>query len=122
MLFATIAWPEIDPVALQLGPLPIRWYALAYIAGLILGWAYARALVQRDAWWGGVARPSVASLDDLLVYAALGVVLGGLGSLFVPFFLVSMWNYSLMGPGPVLFYLAFLGLWSWHRMAIIWRW
>ncbi len=77
MLLATMVWPEIDPVALQLGPLPIRWYALAYIAGLILGWAYARALVQRPELWGTVARPSVASLDDLLVYAALGVVVGG---------------------------------------------
>ena len=77
MLLATMVWPEIDPVALQLGPLPIRWYALAYIAGLILGWAYARVLVQRAELWGTVPRPSVASLDDLLVYAALGVVVGG---------------------------------------------
>jgi phosphatidylglycerol:prolipoprotein diacylglycerol transferase len=77
MLVAALQWPEIDPVALQLGPVPIRWYALAYIAGLMLGWAYARALAAQDALWGAVKRPSVVSLDDLLVYAALGVVLGG---------------------------------------------
>ena len=37
MLPAVIAYPQIDPVAISLGPLPIRWYALAYIAGLLLG-------------------------------------------------------------------------------------
>ncbi len=57
--------------------MPIRWYALAYIAGLIIGWIYAGRLLQRDALWGAVRRPTVASLDDLLVYCALGVVLGG---------------------------------------------
>ena len=77
MLLADIAFPLIDAVAVQIGPLPIRWYALAYIAGLLGGWLYARALVQRDALWGAVPRPSAVALDDLLVYAALGVVLGG---------------------------------------------
>ncbi len=72
-----ILYPLIDPVAVWLGPLPIRWYALAYIAGLLGGWWYARRLVAEDALWGEDVRPSVASLDDLLVYAALGVVLGG---------------------------------------------
>ena len=77
MLPAVMAYPQIDPVAVSLGPLPIRWYALAYIAGLILGWAYARKLVRDDGLWGAIARPGVVSLDDLLVYAAVGVVLGG---------------------------------------------
>jgi phosphatidylglycerol:prolipoprotein diacylglycerol transferase len=75
-LFA-IAYPVINPVLIHVGPLPIRWYALAYIAGLILGWLYARALVARDALWNGAPRPSLKRLDDLLVYCALGVVLGG---------------------------------------------
>ncbi|MDE2115465.1 MAG: prolipoprotein diacylglyceryl transferase [Hyphomicrobiales bacterium] len=77
MVFAEIAYPRFDPVAVHIGPLPIRWYALAYIVGLLLGWAYARWLVRQDRLWGAVARPSVLSLDDLLVYAAIGVVLGG---------------------------------------------
>ena len=77
MLPAVIAYPQIDPVAISLGPLPIRWYALAYIAGLLLGWAYARKLAGEDRLWGEVPRPDVVSLDDLLVYAALGVVAGG---------------------------------------------
>jgi len=77
MLPAVIAYPQIDSVAISLGPLPIRWYALAYIAGLLLGWAYARKLVRDDRLWGALPRPDVLSLDDLLVYAALGVVAGG---------------------------------------------
>lgn len=72
-----IPFPQIDPVLIHIGPLPIRWYALAYIAGLFAGWFYARALVRNDAHWGGAARPPVASIDDLLVYAAFGVILGG---------------------------------------------
>lgn len=72
-----LTYPQIDPVLIHLGPFPIRWYALAYIAGLLLGWAYARALVRKDAYWGPVARPPAQALDDLLVYAALGVILGG---------------------------------------------
>ena len=39
-MLPVIAFPAIDPIALQLGPLAIRWYALAYITGLILGWRY----------------------------------------------------------------------------------
>ena len=77
MLPADIAYPLIDPVAFEIGPLPIRWYALAYIVGLIGGWWYARRLVAQDALWGAIARPTPASLDDLLVYVAFGVVLGG---------------------------------------------
>lgn len=75
-LFA-LPFPAIDPVLINLGPVPIRWYALAYIAGLLLGWWLARRLVAQESLWGLRERPSVESLDDLLVYAALGVVLGG---------------------------------------------
>ncbi len=75
-LFA-VPFPVINPVLVEIGPVPIRWYALAYIAGLILGWWLARRLVAQDSLWGKRLRPSVVSLDDLLVYAALGVVAGG---------------------------------------------
>ncbi len=77
MILLSIPYPAIDPVALWIGPLPIRWYALAYIVGLIGGWSYARRVAGRAAFWGATPRPAIASLDDLLVYCALGVVLGG---------------------------------------------
>ena len=77
VILLSIPYPRIDPVAVWLGPLPIRWYALAYIVGLVAGWLYARRVAARDAFWGPTPRPGVESLDDLLVYCALGVVLGG---------------------------------------------
>jgi phosphatidylglycerol:prolipoprotein diacylglycerol transferase len=75
-LFA-VPFPVIDPVLVEIGPLPIRWYALAYIAGLLLGLWLMRRLVAQERLWDGRVRPSIVSLDDLLVYAALGVVIGG---------------------------------------------
>ncbi len=73
----SLAYPIIDPVLIAIGPLPIRRYALAYIAGLVLGWAYARALVKQKAFWGGAAPLGPLAIDDLLLSAAMGVILGG---------------------------------------------
>ena len=69
--------PDFDPVAFSIGPILIRWYALAYIAGLLGGWYYMRRLAARTQLWGGLRRPTPEELDDLLVFAALGVVIGG---------------------------------------------
>ncbi len=70
-LFA-IPFPAFDPVAVELGPLVIRWYALAYLAGLLLGWWLARRLVRRPGW-----SLSPAFVDDFLFHATIGVVVGG---------------------------------------------
>ncbi len=72
-----IPFPKFDPVAIHLGPLDIRWYALAYIGGLLIGWFYARRLLSNDALWGPAPRLKPTDLDDLIVFIALGVVLGG---------------------------------------------
>jgi phosphatidylglycerol:prolipoprotein diacylglycerol transferase len=67
-----IAYPRLDPVLLRIGPLSIRWYALAYITGLVVGWRLVRRLVQ--------VAPRVATpeqVDDFLTWATLGVVVGG---------------------------------------------
>ena len=77
MPFLVLPFPVIDPVLVNIGPVPIRWYALAYIVGLAGGWWLARWLVRRDALWGTVPRPAPAELDDLLLYCALGTVVGG---------------------------------------------
>lgn len=67
-----LAYPEIDPVALALGPLKIHWYGLTYLAGIGIAWWMAAVRSKRP--WSPVAREQV---DDLIFYAALGVVLGG---------------------------------------------
>ncbi|MBV6656415.1 MAG: prolipoprotein diacylglyceryl transferase [Devosiaceae bacterium] len=73
-----IAFPVIDPVLVQLGPFAIRWYALAYIVGLVGGWWYVRSLVQRPALWPQSGAPYTATeIDDFLTWATLGVILGG---------------------------------------------
>ncbi len=70
-------FPEIDPVAFSLGPLVVRWYALAYIAGLVGGWYLARKLAAAGGLWGSLARPTKADIDDLLVWVAFGIIIGG---------------------------------------------
>lgn len=72
MPLLAIPFPAIDPVAISLGPVAIRWYALAYIVGLLIGWRYCLALAGRLPHL--VGRQDV---DDFLVWATLGVVLGG---------------------------------------------
>ncbi|HJU19100.1 MAG TPA: prolipoprotein diacylglyceryl transferase [Stellaceae bacterium] len=67
-----IPFPAIDPVAVSFGPFAIRWYALAYIAGLLIGWRYCLSLAKRVPH---LVRPR--DVDDFLVWATLGVVLGG---------------------------------------------
>jgi phosphatidylglycerol---prolipoprotein diacylglyceryl transferase len=72
-----LPFPAINPILVQWGPLAIRWYALAYIAGLVLGWWLIRRIVADERYWSGAKRPSPESIDDLLVYCAFGVIVGG---------------------------------------------
>ncbi len=71
-MILAIPFPAIDPVLVHIGPIAIRWYALAYVAGLLIGWRYIRYLAQRLPVAMGPR-----GVDDLLVWVTLGVVLGG---------------------------------------------
>lgn len=75
-LFA-IPFPAIDPIAVEFGPFAIRWYALAYVVGIVGGWWYSRRLVANEPLWGTVKRPTLTDMDDLIIWVALGIVLGG---------------------------------------------
>jgi phosphatidylglycerol:prolipoprotein diacylglycerol transferase len=73
-----VPFPHFDPVLVHLGPIAIRWYALAYVAGILLGWRYAVALVRRQRLWafrGPVA--TALQIDDLILWITLGVIVGG---------------------------------------------
>jgi phosphatidylglycerol:prolipoprotein diacylglycerol transferase len=85
-----IPFPKIDPAALtlplpemtlgplQLGPFPLRWYALAYIFGVMLGWWYAARLARRADLFGRPASPvSKDDIDDFVFWLMIGILLGG---------------------------------------------
>ena len=68
-----LTYPEIDPVAIAIGPIAIRWYGLSYVAAIAIGWWLGRRRAARDAWRGW--KPQ--HVDDLVFHFALGAVLGG---------------------------------------------
>ena len=72
-----IPYPAFDPVLVHIGPLSIRWYALAYIFGILIGWVYARALIRSEKLWGGPAPITLIEFDDFLIWVTLGIILGG---------------------------------------------
>ena len=67
-----LPYPDIDPVALRIGPLAVHWYGLMYVVGFVAGWWLGRVRAKRPhSGW----KPE--QIDDLLFYVALGIVLGG---------------------------------------------
>lgn len=71
-------FPNIDPVLIHLGPLAIRWYALAYVAGILLGWRYATGLLKNGALFPRRGAPFTPDqMDDLILWVALGIIIGG---------------------------------------------
>ena len=74
---AAIPFPNIDPVAVELGPIQVRWYGIAYVVGIVLGWRYARSLAANARLWGGRSPLTAADMDDLLTWVAVGVIAGG---------------------------------------------
>jgi len=83
MVEAVIPFPNIDPVLIHIyGPIAIRWYALSYIAGLLLGWWYVLRLLKRKELWEGppfMGTPPITAdqFGDLFVWITLGVIVGG---------------------------------------------
>ena len=72
-----IAFPVFDPIAIAIGPIAIRWYALAYIGGIVLGWIYARRIIRSERLWGGKAPLTLLDFDDFILWVTLGIILGG---------------------------------------------
>ena len=112
---ATLPFPGIDPNLLEIGPFAIRWYALAYIAGLLLGWRYMLRLNSSRAHM-----TTSEVIDELLVWAIVGVVLGGrLGY-------VVFYNPSFYAENPLQIFAVWMGGMSFHggllgvTLTIIW--
>jgi phosphatidylglycerol:prolipoprotein diacylglycerol transferase len=77
MVLPVIPFPAINPILISIGPFAVRWYALAYIVGIIAGWFYARALIVSEKLWGGPAPFTVLDFDDFVIWITLGIILGG---------------------------------------------
>ena len=91
-------FPSLDPVIFEIGPFALRWYALAYIAGLMLGWRYVIMLSQSARLWPQGPPAGREAIDDLLMWITFGVIFGGrLG--YVIFYNPG---YFLAHPGDIL--------------------
>lgn len=66
------AYPDISPIMFELGPLVIRWYSMAYLVGLLLGWWWVNRLVKKYD-----LKLTVQNVEDLVFYCTLGIILGG---------------------------------------------
>ena len=119
-----LIFPAIDPIAVQVGPVAIRWYALAYVVGLIGGWGYVRYLVQTHR-----IRLNTEMVDDLLVWIMVGVVVGGrFGyvlfyqfSYFVenPLAIFAVWRGGMSFHGGLIGVVSALGLFAYRRRVNI---
>jgi phosphatidylglycerol:prolipoprotein diacylglycerol transferase len=108
-MFFALPFPMIDPVLVQIGPFAIRWYALAYIAGIVLGWRLARRLV--------VLGPKVATteqVDDFVTWVTLGIILGGRFGYVIFYrpdiFLRAPWEILYLWQGGMSFHGGALGV------------
>ncbi|WP_051242418.1 prolipoprotein diacylglyceryl transferase [Stappia stellulata] len=125
-----LPFPTIDPVLIEFGPFAIRWYALAYIAGLLLGWWSMRALVTSDRLWGAQTRPSLLDVDDFVVYATVGTILGGrLGYVLFyapgyylqnPLDALAVWSGGMSFHGGFLGVVAAMAIFAWRRGIPLW--
>lgn len=68
-----LVFPDIDPVAIHIGNFGVRWYSLAYMAGILLGWW----LIARENAVRPLKNLSKSALDDMVVWAVAGIILGG---------------------------------------------
>ncbi len=76
--FSAIAFPNIDPVIFSIGPLSVRWYGLGYVVGILFAWWYTKRLVSKPDLWAAKSPPMTPiDLDDFVVWATFGVIIGG---------------------------------------------
>ncbi len=112
LVLPILPFPAINPVLISIGPFAVRWYALAYIAGIVAGWFYARAIIASQRLWGGPAPFAVIDFDDFVIWATLGIILGGrIGYVLFynlphfaahPLEIIQLWNGGMSFHGGVI--------------------
>src|SRR4029079_1502304 len=125
MPFLLIDFPVFDPIAISIGPIAIRWYALAYICGIVLGWIYARAMIKNEKLWGGPAPITLTQMDDFILWVTLGIIVGGRTGYVLfynpahyaanPLEIFELWNGGMSFHGGFLGCVAAVMLFGWRR-------
>jgi phosphatidylglycerol:prolipoprotein diacylglycerol transferase len=125
VVLPVIPYPTINPVLISIGPLAVRWYALAYIVGIIAGWFYARAIIASERLWGGPAPFTVLDFDDFVIWITLGIVLGGRAGYVLfynlphfaehPVEILQIWNGGMSFHGGVLGCIVAIVLFALYR-------
>jgi phosphatidylglycerol:prolipoprotein diacylglycerol transferase len=115
---APLPFPDISPELVSITlfgvTLSLRWYALAYIAGILIGWRLALAALARPALWGGAAPMTREQLERLLTWVVVGIIAGGrLG--FVLFYqpgyyLARPWEIPMVWQGGMAFHGGLAGV------------
>jgi phosphatidylglycerol:prolipoprotein diacylglycerol transferase len=108
LVLPLLPYPAINPILVHIGPLAVRWYALAYIVGILAGWIYARAIISSPRLWNGSAPLTVVDFDDFVIWITLGIILGGrIGY-------VLFYNLSLFAAHPLQIFQLWNGGMSFH--------
>ena len=121
-----LRYPDIDPVAIEIGPVAVHWYGLMYAVGFLAFWWLGRRRARRD--WTPV---DPVQMDDLLLYGAIGVVVGGrLGYMLVyatdtllrdPLSLLRIWEGGMAFHGGLLGVIFMIWLFAHRRGYGFWR-
>lgn len=130
MPLLALPFPAIDPVLIEVGPFALRWYALAYIAGILLAWRYMRRLVLNDRLWNGVKRPTPVDIDDFVLWGTIGIIIGGrLGYVLFynpayylahPLEIFEVWSGGMSFHGGFAGTVLAMVLFAWKRGISIW--
>ncbi|CAN7656040.1 prolipoprotein diacylglyceryl transferase [Mesorhizobium caraganae] len=128
---ASLPFPNIDPILVQIGPLAVHWYGIGYIVGILFAWWYAKRLVTNTRLWpDGVLPMKPIDLDDFIVWAAVGVVLGGRTGYVLfydlkryidhPFDILAIWQGGMSFHGGLLGVILAMTLFSIKRGIRTW--
>ena len=131
MPLLALPFPVIDPVMIEIGPFAIRWYGLAYVVGIFVGWWYVKRLVANPRLWGAGGAPlKPADIDDFVIWATLGIVIGGrLGYVLFydlarfidqPAEIFAVWHGGMSFHGGFLGTVLAMVIFAWRRAIPVW--
>jgi phosphatidylglycerol:prolipoprotein diacylglycerol transferase len=114
-----LVFPDFNPIIVQVGPLALRWYALAYVAGILIGWRYAVGLVRNPKLWGShKPTATVPQIDDLVLWITLGVIVGGRLGYVLFYMLPSASERAMLAANPLEAFALWHGGMSFHGGVI----